>query len=105
MRILSLLIAAVTAILASCTPTHYVVNTVPYEDQIKSKPSEVVIKVDDITPVGGFNLEAGATLRTEQGDINISDSGVSTDLVIDLRGIGIDPTARNPPASAIRAGK
>jgi hypothetical protein len=80
----------------SCTPTHYVVDTTPYVDQINSNPSEVVAKPEHVTPVGGFKLEAGAILRTDKGDINISDSGVSGDVVIDLR---------NAPGSALRGGK
>lgn len=70
---------------ASCTPTAYQVNTVPYAKQIAANPESVVVQPEHVTEVGGFQAEFGAKLLTDQGEIDISDGGVSGDVVIDLR--------------------
>ena len=70
---------------SSCTPHSYIVDTTPYVDQIASNPDQVIISPEDVTEVGGFQSEFGATVRTDQGDIDISDQGISGNVIIDLR--------------------
>lgn len=69
----------------SCTPTHYVVDTTPYEEQINSNPSEVIIKHEHVKEVGGFQFEGGAIIETDRGRFDISERGVSGKVLIDLR--------------------
>ena len=70
----------------SCTPTvAYQVDTRPYADQIETNPETVVVQPEHVTEVGGFQAEFGARLLTDAGEIDISDGGVSGDVVIDLR--------------------
>ena len=71
--------------LTSCTPTAYQVNTAPYALQIETNPEAVIVQPEDVIEVGGFQAEFGAKLLTDQGEIDISDRGVSGDVVVDLR--------------------
>tara|TARA_R110001599_G_scaffold128079_1_gene301691 strand:- start:987 stop:1277 length:291 start_codon:yes stop_codon:yes gene_type:complete len=82
------------AALAACTqPTHYVVDTTPYAEQIKSNPSEVVAKPEHVTPVGSLKIKGGVTVRTDQGEITLSESGLSGGLLIDRRTPPVSGTA------------
>ena len=79
------LLLAGVSLLASCTPQSYIVDTTPYSDQIATNPAKVIVNPEHVTEVGGFQAEFGARVRTDQGDIDISDQGVSGEVVIDLR--------------------
>jgi hypothetical protein len=79
------LITLALAILASCTPTAYEVDVRPYAEQVKANPSEVLIKPEHVKEIGGFQLEAGVEIESEYGAVNISERGVSTNLLVDLR--------------------
>ena len=87
---------ALAAILASCTPTGYIVDTTPYMEAIEANPAEVIMKPEDVKEVGGFQFEGGLAIESERGRVNISERGVSGEVVIDLR---------DAPISAIEGGK
>ena len=74
-----------TFFFTSCDPATYTVNTVPYGKAIEANPGAVTIKKEDVIPNGGFQLDVGGTVVTDQGEINIGNGGISTDVVIDLR--------------------
>ena len=80
-----LITIALVALLASCTPTAYVVDTTPYTEQILASPSEVVVKPEHVESVGGFSFEGGISAETENGRITVSESGVRGEILIDLR--------------------
>ena len=75
--------------LSSCAdmlkPQSYLVDTTPYSAAIAANPAQVVIDPSNVEPIGGFQAEFGARLLTDLGAIDISDRGVSGDVVIDLR--------------------
>lgn len=79
-------IIAVTGIcITSCTPQSYIVNTAPYTEEIKINPEKVVMAPEHVEPVGGFQSSIGGTFVTDQGEVTVSPSGVSGNVVIDLR--------------------
>ncbi len=85
--------------LTSCTPTAYQVNTLPYAEQIENSPESVMVKSEHVTPIGGFQAEFGARVLTDQGEIDVSDRGVSGTVVVDLRSKDAQPAdkPRNDP--------
>ena len=81
----TLIALALAALLSSCTPQSYIVDTTTYVDQIAANPTQVVVAPEHVTEVGGFQTEFGARILTDEGDIDISDQGLSGEVVIDLR--------------------
>lgn len=85
------MMAALCVTQLSCSPgalggaTAYRVNTVPYSEQIGARPDAVVIDAEDVEPIGGFSFKAGAKVITDAGEFDISEAGVSGEVVIDLR--------------------
>ena len=69
----------------SCGAQSYNVNAEPYLDAIKANPKSVVMQPEDVTPNGGFQASFGATVQTDQGEFNVSESGISGNVLVDLR--------------------
>lgn len=88
-RVGLLLLSLCMLSLSSCAdmlkPQSYLVDTTPYSAAIAANPAQVVIDPSNVEPIGGFQAEFGARLLTDLGAIDISDRGVSGDVVIDLR--------------------
>ena len=66
-------------------PQSYSVNTEPYKKAIEANPEAVTMKPEHVTPIGGFQASFGATVQTDQGEFNVSESGLSGNVVVDLR--------------------
>ena len=69
----------------ACTPTAYQVDLTNYETQVQTTPEAVVIQAEDVTPIGGFKVEGGAKIITDEGTIDITESGLTGEVVVDLR--------------------
>lgn len=69
------------------TPEFYKVNAEPYLDEISKDASEVIMDPSDVTPVGGnqFQFDGQAVIRTDVGDITVSDKGLGGVIVVDQR--------------------
>ena len=96
LALIAITIVIAATISTSCTPTGYIVDTTPYNDAIIDNPEAVIMKPEDVQEVGGFQFEGGAIIETNEGRINLSESGVRGEVVIDLR---------DAPQSAITGGK
>ena len=70
--------------LASCTPQAYIADLSTYGQAIEANPQSVTLDPAHVTAVGGFKFEGGVKLKTDQGDIDLDQDGVTGTVVIDL---------------------
>lgn len=82
------LLALCSATLISCNPDSYIVDTRPYVSEIASNPEAVEIEPEHVKPQGGSfqltDVAVGTTIRTDIGEITVTEDGISSNLVVDL---------------------
>ena len=70
--------------LASCTPSSITANLSSYGEAIKANPKAVKLDPADVTIVNTIKLEGGATIKTDYGEVDITEYGVKSKVVVDL---------------------
>jgi hypothetical protein len=71
--------------LSSCTPASYQIDLTTYEKAIETNPSAVMVAPEHVTEVGGLQISGGAKIITDQGELDISETGIDGTVVVDLR--------------------
>ncbi len=84
LSIATLFLGLLVFALPSCNPTSYVADLSTYGPAIEANPEAVVLKPEDVTPIGGFQTDISVMVDTDHGVVGYDDGTVFTDLVIDL---------------------
>jgi hypothetical protein len=82
---LTVVLSIFTLGLSSCVPASYQIDLTSYEDQIEATPSAVMVAPEHVTEIGGFQVSGGAKIITDQGELDISETGIEGTVVVDLR--------------------
>jgi hypothetical protein len=85
-----LIVCLCSVVFISCVnkPDSYMVDLTGYEKQAATTPEAVLLPPEAVTPIGGtsFTFTGGAKIITDQGEIDISETGIDGTVVVDLRG-------------------
>ena len=75
----------IAACISSCVPASYQIDLTTYEDAIQTNPAAVMVAPEHVTEIGGFQVSGGAKIITDQGEIDLSETGIDGTVVVDLR--------------------